>query len=278
MRGCCAGILLLTVFLVPSSICIPPAVAQSVSFAQRLYGTWYTYPLGNPATDSIRHEFRNNSETGADEMIVSHICQGDYLAVITKVTVPIEVSEKTIKILRSASRSEKNPDGSDCQANVEAAVWDYAISSKGNRISVTNPHGNPTSFQLARQDVVTEDVPPPSLYGSWLLPVHGEHGNMVRVKLIFYESADPDQGNVREISTCSQANESLVSQANSKFKITNDQITILEAASHLERKGPISCEATISPGALHYLVSADGGTMTLSKPGAPPLVLTRERQ
>lgn len=277
MKGCCAGILLLLVCSVSSSICPPAVVAQTVSVAQRLYGTWYTFPLGNPATDSIRHEFRNNSETGTDEMIVSHICQGDYLAVITKIAVPIEVSEKTIRILKAASRSQKQPDGSECQASVEAGVWDYVISPKGDRISITDPGGNPVRFQLARQDVVTEEVPPPSLYGSWLLPTHVEHGNMVGVKLIFYESADPDQGNIREISTCSQANESLVSQANSKFKITNDQIEILQAASHLERNGPISCEATISPGSLHYVVSPDGGTMTLSKPGGPPLILTRER-
>jgi hypothetical protein len=277
MNGCKAGIFLLVWCFTQSLIFPSTALAQTPSFAQRLYGMWYTYPLGNPATDSIRHEFRNNSETGANELVVSTICPGDYLAVISKVTSPIEVSEKTIKVLKSFSHSEKKPDGSECLASIEAGVWNYVISSKGDRISITKPHGSPGSFQLARQDVVPEEIEPPNIFGSWLMPAHLEHGNMVQIKLIFYESADPDQGNIREISSCSKENDSLVAQANSKFKITKDQITILEAASRLERNGPISCEATITPGTLSYVMSADGGSLILSKPDAPPIVLTRER-
>lgn len=277
MKGCTAGIFLLVSCFVHSLMATPTAVAQNASFAQRLYGTWYTYPLGNPTTDSIRHEFRNNAETGKDEMIVTHICEGDHIAVIARVTAPIEVSENAIKILQSASRSEKETDGSDCQVSIDSAVWGYIVSSNGDRISITNPGGVPDSFQLARQDVSGQETLPQSVYGTWLLPAHQERGATVQIKLVFYESANKDQGKIRQISTCSKANDSLLSQVDSKFKVTKDQITILEAASHEARNGPISCLATISPGTLHYVISPDSGTMVLSKPGASPIILTRER-
>src|ERR1700756_3383522 len=51
-----------------------------------LYGTWYSYPLGNPDTDPIRHEFRHNQATNKDEVVVMRICQGSYRAVIAKAT------------------------------------------------------------------------------------------------------------------------------------------------------------------------------------------------
>ena len=277
MKGCKAGVHLLVWSLAQSLICSPATVAQTAPFARQLYGTWYTYPLGNQATDSVRHEFRHNSETGKDEIIVSHICQGDDIAVIARVTTPIEVSENTIKILQSAAGSEKETGGSDCQASIDSAVWGYVISSNGDRISITNPGGVPSTFQLARQDVADDATLPVSVYGIWLLPVHQEHGNTVQIKLIFYESASPGRGNLRQISTCSKANDSVLSQVDSTFKINKDQITILEAASHAVRNGPISCLATIAAGTLHYVVSPEGGTMVLSKPGASPITLTRER-
>jgi hypothetical protein len=282
MQRCKAGIFLLVYWFASSVISAPAASAQTAFLAQRLYGTWYSYPLGNPATDSIRHEFRNNPETGKDEMIVSRICEGEDIAVIARVTTPIDVSANAIKILQGSSRSEKKKDGSDCQASIDAAVWGYVISRNGDRISITNPGGVPDSFQLARQDVASDAILPPSVYGSWLLPVQQEHGATVQITLIFYESAVKDRGKIRQISTCSKANDSVLSnsvlsQADSTLKITKDQITILEAASHEESNGSISCLATISPGTLHYTVSPNGGTMVLSKPGASPIVLTRER-
>ncbi len=276
MKGRRAGVFLLVWCIAQSVAFIPSATAQTGSFAQRIYGMWYTYPVGNSATDSIRHEFRHNSEMGKDEMIVSRICQGDDTAVIARVAVPIEVTENTIKILQSASRTEKKGTGADCQASIESAVWGYVISSSGDRLSITNPGGAPDLLQLARQDLAVADEPPASVYGTWLLPPHQERGATVEIKLIFYESANKDRGKIRQISTCSKANDSVLSQADSTFKITTDHITVLEAASHHDSNGSISCVATISPGTLHYAISPDGSTMVLSKPGAPPLNLTRE--
>jgi hypothetical protein len=277
MKGCTAGILLLLCSFASSQVSTPAAFAQTASLAQPFYGTWYTYPSASRTKDSIRHEFRHNLETGRDEMIISHICEGEDMAVIARATVPIEVSQNTIKILHSASRSEREADGSVCQASIDAGVWSYVFSNNGDRISITNPGGAPDHFQLARQDAAPETILSPNLYGTWLLPVHEEHGATVQIKLMFYESADSGRGKIRQISTCSKANDSVVSQADSTFKMTKDEITILEAASREVRNGPISCLATIVPGTLHYVISEEGGTMVLSKPGATPLVLTRDR-
>jgi hypothetical protein len=52
-----------------------PVVAQTATPAQQLYGTWYSFPPGNPNTDSVRHEFRHNASTGNDEMIVTRLCR-----------------------------------------------------------------------------------------------------------------------------------------------------------------------------------------------------------
>jgi hypothetical protein len=276
MKGFRAGIFLLIWCFAQGLIWPPAAVPQTATVSQRLYGTWYTYPLGNPATDSIRHEFRHNSETGKDEISVSHICEGEDLAVIARATAPIDVSENTIKILQSASRSEKEANGSECQVSIDSATWSYVISSNGDRISIKNPGGVPDHFQLARQDVAIQAVLPPSVYGSWLLPILKENGATLRVELFFYESASKDRGKIRQISTCSKGNDSVVAQADSTFKITQDQITILQADSH-EQSGLFSCSATIVPATLHYEISPDGGTMVLSPPGATSLVLTRER-
>ena len=199
------------------------------------------------------------------------------MAVIARAAAPIEVSKNTIKILQPASRSEKEADGTVCQASIESAVWGYVLSGSGDRMSITNPGGAPDSFQLAREDLAPEAVLPPSVYGTWLLPAHEERGAIVQIKLIFYESADSGRGKIRQIATCSKENDSVISQADSTFKISKDEISILEAATRQQRNGPISCLATIVPGTLHYVISPEGGTMVLSKPGASPLTLTRER-
>src|SRR5579863_9848156 len=38
----------------------PQTAQPSTATSEYLYGTWYSYPLGNPDTDPIRHEFRHN--------------------------------------------------------------------------------------------------------------------------------------------------------------------------------------------------------------------------
>jgi hypothetical protein len=68
-----------------------------------------------------------------------------------------------------------------------------------------------------------------------------------------------------------------LSQVDSAITFTKDEITILDSDTHEERDGTLVCRATISPGTLHYTISLDGATMTLSKTGQTPLVLTRER-
>ena len=150
-----------------------PAQAQAAVPAQSLYGTWYTYPLGNPNTDSVRHEFRHNASTGKDEMIVSRICQGDYRAVIARAVSPIEVTENTIRVAKTVSASERGELNSVCQVSIEAGVLTYSVSSDGNRISITNPGGTPDMFDLARQDASSESALVPSLYGTWSFPSDG---------------------------------------------------------------------------------------------------------
>jgi len=139
------------------------------------------------------------------------------------VTTPIEVSENTIKIFAERRWLGERDRRFDCQASIDSAVWGYVISSNGDRISITNPGGVPSTFQLARQDVADDATLPVSVYGIWLLPVHQEHGNTVQIKLIFYESASPGRGNLRQISTCSKANDSVLSQVDSTFKINKDK-------------------------------------------------------
>lgn len=272
-----AGTLLLFHILLAGLIFCCLVSAQEVAPAQRIYGTWYTTPLGNPATDPIRHEFRHNSDTGKDEMVVTRICQqGEYNSVIAKAVSPIEVSESTIRILKSATRTEGQGE-SECKASITAGSWGYLITSDGNRISVTDPGGVPDMFELARQDAAKNELLPSSIFGTWLLPTRYEHGATIQIKLIFYDAGSENHGKIREISTCEKANDKLQSQVDARVRISKGEITILDAASHDEVSGPMTCRATISAGALHYVLSPTGGTMVLSKPGAPSTTLTREQ-
>jgi hypothetical protein len=253
------------------------AGAQTATFSQQFYGTWYTYPRGNPTTDPIRHEFRHNATTGKDEMIVTRFCPGDYRTVAAKAISPIEISESTIRVLKSASDTQEGEGRSLCRASIDEGVLNYTFSEDGSRITVTNPGGNPDIVELARQDAASESMLQSRVYGSWLLPA--EEGKEVRVetRLIFYSGADPNKGGVRQVVSCSKGKDSLLSQVDSAISITKDEITIIESASHEERNGPFVCAATITAATLHYGISLDGSIMTLSKAGQKPLVLTRER-
>lgn len=253
-----------------------PAQAQAAVPGQSLYGTWYTYPLGNPNTDSVRHEFRHNASTGKDEMIVSRICQGDYRAVIARAVSPIEVTENTIRVAKTVSASERGELNSVCQVSIEAGVLTYSVSSDGNRISITNPGGTPDMFDLARQDASSESALVPSLYGTWSFPSMADHGATVQVKLVFYNTGDSDRGKVRQITSCSRTTTTVMSQVDSAIRVSKDAITILETVSHEQQDGPFSCKATITAGTLHFAISANGATMTLTKSGDKPLVLTRD--
>ena len=253
------------------------AVAQNTDFAQPFYGTWYTYPLGNPKTDPIRHEFRHNATTGKDEIIVTRRCQGDYRLVTATAVAPIEISESTIQVLKSATDTQEAEGHSLCRASIEAGTWSYSISEDGSRITITNPGGNPDILDLARQDPATESVLKSRVYGTWLLSAQGGKDSRVDTRFVFFGTADRDKSNLRQIVSCWQGRNSLLSQVDSEITIVNDQITVLESASHDERLGSFTCTATINAATLHFEISPDGSVMTLSKPGQKPLVLTRER-
>ncbi len=129
-----------------------PSTQAAAPASDYLYGTWYSYPLGNPDTDSIRHEFRHNQSTNKDEMIVTRLCPGDYRAVIARAVSPIEVTQSTIRVLKSATDTEKGELNSECKASVESGLWSYTISDDHNRLTITNPGGTPDIMELARQD------------------------------------------------------------------------------------------------------------------------------
>jgi hypothetical protein len=268
--------------LAASLACIPvstsPIFAQNATFAQPLYGMWYTYPLGNPNTDPLRHEFRHNSKTGQDEMIVTRLCPGDYRAVIARVVSPVEVSQSSIHVLKSVSDTEKGENNSLCQVSIAAGVLGYTVSEDSARLTLTNPGRIPDMLELARQDAASEAVLPSNLYGTWLFPVQDVAAGKIQMRLVFYNSADGDRGRVRQISVCSRGNSSLVAQVDSDITIAKDLITIPEAVTREEEDGPFSCTATIAAGKLRYAVSPNGATLTLTKPGGRPMTLTREHQ
>ncbi len=264
-------------WLITGGLLLGVARAQTTSPARQFYGTWYSYPVGNPNTDPIRHEFRHNSVTGKDEMIVSRICPGDNGTVVAKAVSPIEISDSTIRVLKAASDTEEGAGKSVCQVYIEAAVLNYTASDDGNRITITNPGGSPDLLELARQNAATAAMLSANIYGSWLLPSETTKDSKIAIRLVFYNSADSDRGTVRQIVSCTKGNDSLLSQVDSEITITKDEITILDSASHDERNGDFVCKATITAGKLHYVVSPGGGTMTLTKAGQKPMLLTRER-
>ena len=255
---------------------ISGAAAQS-DFSRPFYGTWYTYPLGNPKTDPIRHEFRHNPTTGKDEMVVTRHCQGNYRSVTARAVATIEISESTIQVLKSASDTQEGEGHSVCLASIEAGVLNYTVSEDGSRITITNPGGNPDILELARQDPATESTLQSRVYGTWRLSPPQSTNGKVDTRFVFYAGADRDKANVRQIVSCWRNPDSLLSQVDSEITISKDEITVLESASHDERLGDFVCTATITAATLHYDISPDGSIMTLSRQGQKPLVLTRER-
>lgn len=253
------------------------ALPQTPSYAQQFYGQWYTFPLGNPRTDMVRHEFRHDVTTGSDEMIVSRLCPGDYRSVTAKAVTPVEITEDSMRVLKSVSDTREGEGRSLCRASIEAGVWGYSLSEDSNRITLTNPGGNPDILVLARQGTETDAALLSRLYGSWFMNLEQGKGTKVDLRFVFFNSADGKHSSVRQIMSCSRGNDSLLSQVDSAITITKDEITVLDSDSHEERDGTLVCKATISPGVLHYSISLDGATMTLTKAGQKALVLTRER-
>jgi len=262
--------------LAPGWLITAPASAQTASFASQFYGVWYPYPLGNPNTGSIRYEFHHNAATGKDEMTVSRTCPGEYRSPVAKVVAPIEITENTIRVLKSGSDAQAGEGNSVCRISVGADLMSYTISESGTRITITNPGGNPDILELAHQDAVNGSLLPTNFYGSWLLPPVDEKDTRTQIRLVFYNNADSNKGNVRQVVSCSKGNRSLIAEAESAIAVGKDEITILDSASHEEREGSFTCKAALAAGTLHYVLSPNSAIMTLSKPGDKPLVLTRE--
>lgn len=272
MRVLPAGVLLLALIFP----CLAPS--QNAAPAQKLYGMWYTYPLGNPNTDPFRHEFRHNPATDKDEMIVTRMCVADYGTVIARAVSPIEVTPDKIRVLKNAFDSEAAQGDTYCQASIEAGVFGYSFTQNDSHVLLTNPGGSPDLLELARQDAASEAVLPPNLYGTWVLPAHDEDGTRVQIRLVFYSTAESQHGKVRQIASCSKGNDSLISEVNSDIDVAEDKITIVESASHEEHNGPFTCKAIITAGTLRYSIAPNGATMTLSSANGRTLMLTRERE
>jgi len=252
--------------------------AQSASAAQRLYGTWYVYPPGNPDTDSVRREFRHDEAAGKDELVVTRTCPAGYDSPAVRAVSPIEVSDSTIRVLKIASASSPGPGSSVCRANIDAGVLGYTLSRDGSRITITNPGGKPDLLELARENAASDSLLPANLYGTWIAPVENENDVRLQIRLVFYNSAERDQGKVRQIAICSKGNSTVLSQVDSDISVSSGSITILQSASHEQRDGPLVCRATIASGTLRYAISPDGTSITLSRAGSPPMKLTREGQ
>lgn len=271
--------------LVGAGVAFPQAQSRSpldsnaadVQATQYLYGTWYTYPLGNPATDPMRHQFRRNSATNKDELIVTRICQGSYRAVIARAVSPVVITQNTIHVLKAASDTEHGELNSECKASVEPGLWSYTMSGEHDRLTITNPGGTPDIMELARQDAASGAALPSNVYGTWYLPMQTDRDTQVQIKLVFYSGSDPTKGKVRQIATCSKGNDTMVSQADSEIRVSGEDIKIMSAASHVQRDGPFVCKVTITPGTLHYQLSPTGDILTLtSTEGGGSLKLTRQ--
>jgi hypothetical protein len=251
------------------------AAKPQESPAQYLYGTWYSYPPGNPETDPIRHEFRHNRTTDKDEIVVMRLCPGDYRAAIAKATSPVEITSSTIRVLKHAASSEKGEMGSECKSNIEPGLWSYTISDEHDRLTITNPGGTPDLIELARQDTGVAQLPS-TLYGTWLFPSKNEGDVSKEVRLLFYNDAESVEGKVREIAICRKGNSALTSQVDAKIRVSADVITILNSTSHTEKKGPFTCEVTITSGAIHYSVSPSGSNLKLRSETGASMMLTRD--
>jgi hypothetical protein len=251
----------------------PPKTPESDS--QYLYGTWYSYPPGNPQTDSVRHEFRHNRSTDKDEIVVTHLCPGDYRAVIARAASPVQITQSTIRVLKRAADSKTGELGSECKSSVEPGLWSYTISDDHNRLTITNPGGTPDIIELARQDAAAGSLLPATLYGTWVFPSQNGGDVKKEVRLVFYNNADSVEGKVREIATCIKGNSALTSQVDANIRVSADVITILNSASNPQKKGPFTCEATITAGSLHYEVSPSGSTMKIHGDTGPSMTLTR---
>ena len=111
-------------------------------------------------------------------------------------------------------------------------------------------------MDLARQDVVNASLLPTNFYGSWLLPPFDEKDTRIQIRLVFYNNADNNKSNVRQVISCSKGDNSLICRGGiGRSTVGKDQITILDSASHEERDGSFVCKATLAAETMHYGLS-----------------------
>ncbi len=250
---------------------------QDPNFAQKLYGNWYTYPHGNPKTDATRHEFWHNNANGSDEMVMTRSCMAESRVVSAKAVSPIEVSEDTIRVLKSASDAQPIQGTAMCEVSINAGVLGYSFSEDGEHLILTEPGGNPDYLELARDIKASEAPVPQRLYGTWLLPPINSKEMRLQIRWVFYRTAER-QDKVRQIAVCTKGNDSLVSHIDSEISLSPEQIKIVQSASHTEGGGSFTCQASISSGTWRYTLAPTGLTLTLYAAGAKPVTLTREQE
>jgi len=251
------------------------AWAQNSPAAQKLYGKWHTYPLGNPNTDPLRHEFRHNSATGSDELVVTRACIAGTHNVVAKAVAPIQVTEDSIQILKDASDSQPLQGTAVCQVSITAAIMSYSFSEDGEHLLLTNPGGNPDFLDLQPDTSTTDNPVARRLYGTWVLPPVNGKEMRVQMRWVFYATAER-KDKVRQIAVCTKGNDSLVSHVDSDVAFNRDQIKVLEAASHDTIDGAFLCKSSLAVGAWSYTLAPSGLTLTLHADGAKPVTLTRE--
>jgi len=251
------------------------AFGQTATASQKLYGTWYPYHLGNPYTDGLRYEFRNNAATASDEMTVSRACPGDGRAVIAKVSSPVEITEDAIHVLKAASDTEPAQGNNVCQISVQIATLSYSLSEDGTRITITNPGGSPDIIELTRENPDSGPTSSQPLYGTWMSPTLNTKEIQVQTRFVFYSTVE-HQDKLRQISICTKGTDTVVSNVDANVTIDKDRITILQTVSHQQPARTFICTSSLAAGTWRYTLAPGAVAMNVSIDGSKPIKLTRQ--
>jgi hypothetical protein len=151
-------------------------------------------------------------------------------------------------------------------------------SDSSSKAQKNSPTGEGDSKNATSKDATADEDArrAPPISGTWILPDQHDRGVTFQTKLSFFRGHEDNFYVVHEAVECSRGNQSLTSQAEAPIKATKHEITILEGATHEAKDGEITCRASISPGTLHYTISADGQTLMLNVPGEAPMALKRD--
>ena len=209
-------------------------------------------------------------------MVVTRTCATGTHIAVAKAVSPVEITEDTVRVLKSASGSEPIEDAAVCEISITAAMLSYSFSEDGEHLILTDPGGNPDYLELAR-DTKADDT--------WLYPsALTAHGccHRLRARKCEYKSAGCSkdgqrQDRVRQIAVCSR-DQSLVSHVDSDISVNKDLIKVTQSASNQQQEGSFICKASILATTWRYAISPSGLNLTLYAEGAKPLILTREKQ